>query len=236
MNSHYTYLLIDFLTIIFPLLLSFDKKVAFHRQWRYLWVGLLGTGLFFLAWDALFTHQGVWSFNDAYILGVKFFGLPIEEWLFFLAVPYSCVFIYECLLVYFPFRQRKDWGWQLMLPVGALLVLTAFLFSYKAYTFTTFSFCGFSILLLYTFRRRFPSFNAAAFFTCYAISIVPFFIVNGFLTALPVVQYNDTENLGIRMYTIPFEDTFYGMLLMLGNVLGMEWRRGRRINTSPPSS
>jgi lycopene cyclase domain-containing protein len=236
MNSRYTYLLIDFLTIIFPLLLSFDKKVAFYRQWRYLWIGLVVTGLFFIAWDALFAYQGVWSFNDAYILGTKFCGLPIEEWLFFLAVPYSCTFIYECLLAYFPFRQRKDWGWQLMLPLGVLLILTGFLFSYKAYTFTTFSFCGFTLLLLHTFRNGFPSFNAAAFFTCYAISIVPFFIVNGFLTALPVVQYDDAENLGIRMYTIPFEDTFYGMLLMLGNILGMEWGRGRRINTSQPSS
>ncbi len=236
MNSHYTYLLIDFLTIIFPLLLSFDKKVAFHRQWRYLWIGLVVTGLFFIAWDALFAYQGVWSFNDAYILGVKFFGLPIEEWLFFLAVPYSCTFIYECLLAYFPFRQWRDWGWKLMLPLGVLLVLTGLMFSYKAYTFTAFSFCGFAMLLLHAFRNRFPSFNAAAFFTCYVISIIPFFIVNGFLTALPVVLYDDTENLGIRLYTIPFEDTFYGMLLMLGNVLGMEWGRGRRINTSQPSS
>ena len=84
MNSHYTYLLIDFLTIIFPLFLSFDEKVAFYRQWRYLWIGLVVTGLFFIAWDALFAYQEVWSFNDAYILGTKFCGLPIEEWLFFL--------------------------------------------------------------------------------------------------------------------------------------------------------
>ena len=49
--------------------------------------------------------------------------------------------------------------------------------------------------------------------------IIPFLIVNGFLTAIPVVLYNDAENLGVRIYSIPFEDTFYGMLLVLMNIV-----------------
>jgi hypothetical protein len=35
----------------------------------------------------------------------------------------------------------------------------------------------------------------------YLIILVPFLIVNGFLTAIPVVIYNDAENLGILIFT-----------------------------------
>jgi lycopene cyclase domain-containing protein len=142
------------------------------------------------------------------------------------------VFIYECVHYYFKLRDKQDWGWKVLLWAGIVVLVTGLMNSYKAYTFTSFSFCGFALVLLYLFRNRFPSFHAAVFIIAYFISLVPFFIVNGILTALPVVAYNDMENLGIRLYTIPVEDSVYGMLLLLCNIAGMEWMRGRRAKTS----
>jgi lycopene cyclase domain-containing protein len=51
--------------------------------------------------------------------------------------------------------------------------------------------------------------------------------VNGFLTAIPVVLYNDEENVGIRLYSIPLEDVFYGMLLLFMNIVIYEKLKNR---------
>jgi lycopene cyclase domain-containing protein len=56
-------------------------------------------------------------------------------------------------------------------------------------------------------------------------------MVNGFLTAIPVVIYNDAENLGMRIYTIPVEDIFYGMLLMLMNIVMYEKIKNRKTSS-----
>jgi lycopene cyclase domain-containing protein len=52
--------------------------------------------------------------------------------------------------------------------------------------------------------------------------LIPFFIVNGVLTGSfilnEVVWYDNTENLGIRMFTIPIEDSIYAFSLILANL------------------
>ena len=53
------------------------------------------------------------------------------------------------------------------------------------------------------------------YFTC----LIPFFIVNGLLTGSwieeQVVWYDNSENLGFRLGTIPVEDSIYMLLMLL---------------------
>src|ERR1700752_819848 len=98
MDPSYTYFIILLCTIAGPLLLSFDKKVAYYKKWKWAFTAMIIPAIIYLLWDAYFIEKGVWSFNEKYITGFKLYNIPIEEVLFFFVVPFSCVFIYECLI------------------------------------------------------------------------------------------------------------------------------------------
>lgn len=218
----YTYLLINLSTIFFPVLLSFDKRVAFYKSWKYFWPGMTITGLLFLFWDVLFTIHGVWSFNDKYITGIKFLALPIEEILFFLTVPFACLFIYSCLNHYVKWSISNDVvrgisG--LLIAAAAFLLLDNFNRLYTAVTFGLLAI----VLLVLLFVIKADWLNR--FYMAYLVSLVPFYIVNGLLTSIPVVSYNNDQNLGIRIWTIPLEDHFYSMALLLINIAFFEYFR-----------
>jgi len=227
MNLHYTYFLILAASIAGPFGLSFDKKVGFYKTWKWLFPAMIIPALIYIAWDIFFTSKGVWSFNEDYISGIKLVNLPIEEVLFFFIVPYCCIFIYECIRCYFPNLKNKKTADRILQALAIVLLLTGIFFYTKYYTSWTFILCAIFIIAIYLFNNYFKDFDATSFLVSYAIILIPFLIVNGFLTAIPVVLYNDAENLGIRIYSIPFEDTFYGMLLVMMDIAIYEKLRNK---------
>ena len=104
------------------------------------------------------------------------------------------------------------------------LVAVAFKYSNRAYTFYT-SVFTLLILLLHLVYLKKEYWSRLVF--AYLVILVPFFIVNGILTGTgleePVVWYNDAENLGIRLLTIPIEDSIYGFLLIASNITLFEF-------------
>ena len=96
------YLGLNALAFFFPLVLSFDQKVHFVRHWRHLFIAIVVIGVPYLVWDYFFTEMGVWGFNPDYLSGLYLTNLPLGELLFFVVVPFACMFIYECTKAYFP--------------------------------------------------------------------------------------------------------------------------------------
>ena len=90
----YTYALILFFTIIICFIASFDKRIQFNLQFGSFLKAAILVAIPFIAWDIWFTAHGVWWFNTDYTLGITFFGLPLEEILFFVCIPFSCIFTY----------------------------------------------------------------------------------------------------------------------------------------------
>lgn len=212
-----------------PLALSFDKKVAFYKNWKYLFPAMIIPALLYILWDFYFTAKGVWSFNEAYIIGIKLYNLPIEEVLFFFVVPYCCMFIYECIRSYFPRVLTIIWADKLLLILAVVLLIAGIINYNKYYSSWTFIFTSVFLIALHFINKKATIFNAGLFVVSYAVMLIPFLIVNGFLTAVPVVLYNDAENLSFRIYTIPFEDIFYGMLLILLNAVIYEKLKAKAV-------
>jgi len=218
----FSYLLINFLTIFFPIVLSFDKRVAFFKSWRFIFPALLITGLLFLFWDYLFTIYGVWSFNPEYIIGFNILNLPIEEILFFITVPFACIFIYECLNYY----VKTDLLKRFSSPISYILItfsgLMVVLYYDRVYSLITFGLLA-VVLIITEFIVK--STIMSRFYLAYLVSLIPFYLVNGLLTSIPIVMYNDAENMAIRVGTIPLEDHFYSLSMLLINILLFDYFR-----------
>lgn len=217
------YLLVDLGAISVPLLASFHPKIRLHKHWKALWPAILIAAVPFIIWDGYFTKIGVWGFTPEYLTGFGLFGLPIEEILFFLCIPYACMFTYFC------FRQ---WKGQLSLKseqrvtwvcIGLCLVL-GLTGAGRYYTSSAMS--SLAIFLIYLKWQAKPQW-LGLFYYSHQFLLIPFFIVNGILTGSglkkPVVWYNNAENLGVRIFTIPIEDIFYGMLLLSLNAFLFEY-------------
>jgi lycopene cyclase domain-containing protein len=213
-----------------PFALSFDKKVAFYKSWGPLFTGILLNGIIFILWDGWFARTGVWGFNTNYVWDVFINDLPLEEWSFFIIVPYASVFIYACLKAYMPKQPFQNIKHHLTLLFLIFTFILAALNSDKAYTFWNCFIASMLLLVHYLFLKREWM---GYFWLAYFIHLIPFFIINGILTGMatpePVVWYNNNENLGIRLVTIPIEDSIYALTCLLLPITVMEWLQQKRI-------
>jgi len=208
-----TYLLIMLFSLAGPLALSFDGRVNFYKKWKFALQAGIIVAIPFVVWDSLFTKHSFWGFNSERILGVKFFDLPIEEISFFIVIPFCCVFIAE-LLSFFNYQFPGKFWDKLSLLIGIGLFCIGIRFFDQWYTLLSFGLGGLSILVLFFMK----AINWNRFWLLYLIHLIPFLVVNGFLTYYPVVWYNNAENLGIRIGTIPIEDTSYSLIALSWNV------------------
>ncbi|MES2763185.1 MAG: lycopene cyclase domain-containing protein, partial [Bacteroidota bacterium] len=197
----------------------------FYRSWKYIFPSILVTAVFFVAWDILFTAKGVWSFNPHYILGIYICNLPLEEVLFFLCVPYSCMFIYEVMNAYVTRDVLGSCGTRISILISVISLATCIIYYDRTYTIVNAGIC-FSILVFAAFIYKFR--NLGRFYLAFLVSLIPFLIFDGIITALPIVSYNDNENMAIRVLTIPVEDAFYCLSMLLCPVILMDYFKQRK--------
>jgi lycopene cyclase domain-containing protein len=231
----FTYVMIDFFSVIVPFLFSFHPRIRFYKYWLALFPAIITTALLFIAWDMYFTRIKIWGFNPQYLTGINIGNLPIEEVLFFICIPYSCIFTYSCLNEII--SKRISISLQSAISISLIAISIYLSIKYIELRYTTCTFALLAILLIIT-RFIIKANWLSQFFVTYLFLLIPFLIVNGLLTgtglASPVVWYNHAEITNMRILTIPFEDFFYGMDLILLNIAFYSLFTEKFIKVAPP--
>ncbi len=80
-----------------PLALSFYPPLGFYRHKKALAAAILLEAAIFIAWDVFAVARGHWRFDPSSVSPLSFLGLPIEEALFFLVIPFNCIFVWEVM-------------------------------------------------------------------------------------------------------------------------------------------
>ena len=93
--SDYMFILI--LSLAVPFCLSFWPPLHFYRNYKGLILSILVILLLFGSWDVFATFRGHWYFNPDGVWGIRIINLPVEEVLFFVIIPFCCIFTWEAI-------------------------------------------------------------------------------------------------------------------------------------------
>jgi lycopene cyclase domain-containing protein len=215
LETQYLYFFLLLFTISYPLAQSFEKRIQLYKKFKFIGFAIISILVVFIPWDMYFTEKGIWWFNTNYTTGVRLYNLPIEEVLFFIIVPFACVFIYEVLNYFIKTDIFSKIARPFLMTLSISLVLSSVIFNQQMYTLVCFLTTGISILIACVINPNW----LGRFLLAYLVSLIPLLLINGILTGslieTPVVNYNPNEIIGFRIVTIPIEDFIYNLLMFL---------------------
>ncbi|MEM0438086.1 MAG: lycopene cyclase domain-containing protein [Candidatus Micrarchaeia archaeon] len=204
-----TYLLVLLASAAVPALLTAIRFVDVDL--RRAFSAIILVAIPFVIWDVLATERGDWGFSGEHLIGIYLLGLPVEEVLFFIIVPFCCIFLYECTALLIKEKPVAFRPWMMAVPTAVALAIMLANIG-RAYTvLACLAFTASCIALALAaphamFSRR--------FWLYMGLSFAGFLIVNTALTAPPIVHYNSSAITGLRIGTIPAEDFLYNFALL----------------------
>lgn len=110
------YLVLLGLCVLVTLPLELVLGARVYRRARRLALSLACVCAVFVTWDLVGARLGHWDYVAARTSGVRFLGLPLEEYLFFLVVPLCAILTYEAVRLTLPTVSARLRG--LRLPRG----------------------------------------------------------------------------------------------------------------------
>lgn len=225
LEGRYAYWYVLIFCISFPLTFTWSKILNFYRSALKYLVAIVMVAAPFLIWDHYFTLHGVWGFNERYVSGLWISGLPIEEVLFFLFIPYACCFIHESVKKFGLYRWSVKIDQRIILGF-CVLIMVAWGMLRRGHVYPVSHVVYNLVLLAFLLLSSGEKWDFRPAFTTFLISLIPFVIANGVLTGMassePIVMYNPQEYTGIRLITIPIDDASYNFGLLISIIWGKE--------------
>lgn len=211
------------LFVFVPLLLFSLRKtwgISVKKQILY---SFLFVSFPFIIWDVVATRFGHWAFSEKCTLGFSFMGVPLEEIMFFFAIPFGCIYAWEALNKY-----KKDNGLLETKTVNMTLITLVIFGSLLLILGGGYSHISGALLIVTSFalhsmgwlhRHEFWRFQAVIYCLFVAFSLI--------LTFLPVVTYGHDAITGWRFMTIPVENFAYSFVLINVSLLVYEAKKPR---------
>ncbi len=221
----YEYLLFNLFILAGPVVFSFDEKVRFVSYWRQALISIILVAIPFILWDSLVVHKH-WWFNPQHTLSFRVLGLPLGEILFFISVPFACLFVWQILVTFHEKEMIRFKG--IIYAIAFLLAVAAvyFLIHHKIYTGLVCGVLVFTVIIDTFFRQYILFQRRSGWFLLLVTGFI--FVFNGYLTARPLVLYGERFMSGLRIWTIPIEDFGYGYSLVLLSVILYEYIKERQ--------
>jgi lycopene cyclase domain-containing protein len=91
------YMMVLILSGAVPFFLSYWPPLKLYRSISALVLSLSLIVVIFGAWDVWATYRGHWRFNPEGVWHFRFMNLPLEEILFFVVIPFCCIFTWEVI-------------------------------------------------------------------------------------------------------------------------------------------
>ena len=217
---NHLYFLLNISIIGITIIFSFHPKLKFYKIWKPVFLSIFTTLIFFVLWDIIFTINGIWGFNQHQLIGITLLSLPLEDWLFFVCIPYACIFTHYAIARFIPQLELHDKTTSILTHIlVAILLLLSFLYKDKLYTIINFLMAIVILMLVRHTNSRLLN----TYYITFLVMLLPFFVFNGFLTGSysesEIIWYNNNENLNLRLATVPIEYLSYAFTLVLSNLM-----------------
>lgn len=226
------YLLFDVAILAVPFVVGAWRPAWFYDRLGAALRATLWAAVPFVAWDAAVAGRH-WWWNPAHVLGPGLLGLPLEELLFFLAVPLTCLFTWERVLggdraaphrepVLGPLRLEH------LYVLAAACVPLGIAVAAQGLEYTGYALLALGLVALLDHALGVGLLVAPRALAFFGVVQVLTLACNGYLTGRPVVLYDERYQLGIRVLTIPIEDFAFGLALVWLGMIAYQRRLGRR--------